>query len=89
MDNKIEKPFLTVIILIFSLVAAFHFVRLSLGWDVAVDGWSLPTLASGLIIIISVFMAYWAGIILNYEKGKISEGKNDDESEEFLRGENQ
>ncbi len=81
--KRIEKPFLVVVIAIFIAISIFHFIRLSLGWEVLVDEWSVPTLISGFIIIISAFISYWAWIILNYEEeeqGDKKEGEGESES---------
>ncbi|GEM_PF-1137911 len=67
-NNNIEKPFLVVVMLIFTVIGALHFARLSLGWDVLLDNWNVPTLLSGFIILVSVFIIYWAWIILNQQK---------------------
>ena len=82
MTKRIEKPFLMVVMLIFVVVAVLHFIRLSLGWDIVIDDWSLPTLVSGFIIVVSAFITYWAWIILNYEEETKSSKKEDDEKPE-------
>ncbi|MGM0438902.1 MAG: hypothetical protein ACQEP3_00485 [Patescibacteria group bacterium] len=81
MNKRIEKPFLIVVMIVFSIVAALHFVRLSLEWEFLIADWSIPSLLSGFIIVVSVFITYWAWIILNYEE----ENKSiQDESKEEL-----
>ena len=86
MTKRIEKPFLMVVMLVFIIVSVLHFVRLSLGWDIVIDNWSLPTLVSGFIIVVSAFITYWAWIILNYdeEETKSSKKESDEEFEEGL-----
>ncbi len=68
MKRSIERPFLIVVMMLSIFVASLHFVRLSLGWDLVLDEWSVPTLLSGFVIIVTIFIAYWAWIIMSYEE---------------------
>lgn len=68
MNKKDKKPFLMVVIVIFLLVMLFHFIRLSLGWDILINGWNLPTEVSGLISILSAFLIYWSWLVFSGSK---------------------
>lgn len=75
MNKKDKKPFLMVVMVIFLLVMVFHFIRLSLGWDILINGWSLPTEVSGLISILSAFLVYWSWLVFSGSKQKDSFSK--------------
>ena len=47
------KPFTTIAIVIFSLVAVLHVLRLIFGWEAVINGMSVPMWASVLAIIIA------------------------------------
>lgn len=84
MKGNNEKPFLIVIITIFTAVALVHFIRLSLSWDFIINNWNLPTQISGLIIFVSVFLIYWSSLLLsgNDKKDKKVEDNDFEVSED-------
>ncbi len=88
MRKKIDKPFSMVTIAIFVFIATLHFIRLSLGWDVVVADWKVPTLVSGFVIVVSVFMVYWTWIILNYDENESDKKEVKDELEEGFNQDN-
>jgi hypothetical protein len=47
------KPFTTIAIVIFSLMAALHVLRLIFGWEAVIDGLVIPMWASVVGIIIA------------------------------------
>lgn len=47
------KPFTTIAITIFALVAALHVLRLIFGWEAVINGMVVPMWASVLAIIIA------------------------------------
>ena len=76
--KKTDKPFSLVVMVLFALIATLHFIRLSLGWEVIVADWEVPTLISGFVIIVSVFMIYWTWVILNYEEDEGDKNKTEE-----------
>ena len=42
----------------FSLIAIFHFLRLTFGWDIIVGKWIVPTWFSGALILFAIFMVF-------------------------------
>jgi len=82
MTKRIEKPFLVVVMIVSMIAAGLHFIRLSLGWDFIIHDWDVPTLVSSFIIVITIFITYWAWIILTYEESEKSDKKKS-EKEEF------
>ena len=55
------KPFTTIAIVIFSLMAALHMLRLIFGWEAVIDGLVIPMWASlvGLIIAGGLAVMLW------------------------------
>ncbi len=55
------KPFTTIAIVIFSLVAVLHVLRLIFGWQTVIDGLVIPMWASvvGLIIAGGLAVMLW------------------------------
>jgi len=55
------KPFTTIAIVIFSLMAALHVLRLIFGWEAAINGLVIPMWASlvGLIIAGGLAVMLW------------------------------
>jgi len=55
------KPFTTIAIVIFSLVAVLHVLRLIFGWQAVIDGLVIPMWASvvGLIIAGGLAIMLW------------------------------
>ena len=47
------KPFTVISIVVFSLVSIVQLTRLILGWDVSVNGVSIPVWVSGIAFIVS------------------------------------
>ena len=47
------KPFTTVALIVFALVAIMHALRLGLGWGVTVDGTDIPMWASWVAFVIA------------------------------------
>lgn len=47
------KPFTTLAIVFLSLVAILQLTRFVLGWEVVVDGVSIPVWASGLAFVVA------------------------------------
>lgn len=77
MKNKTEKFFFVVVMTLATFIAIFHFVRLSAGWSLIIAEWELPTLLSGFIIVVSVFVVYWGWLVLS------SDEENEKEEEQF------
>lgn len=55
------KPFTTLAIVVFLFVALVHILRLLLGWEVIVDGASIPMWASvvGLLVAVGLAAMLW------------------------------
>lgn len=55
------KPFTTVAVVVFTLVAVVHLLRIVMGWDVVVGGTVIPMWASyaGLIIAAGLAIMLW------------------------------
>ena len=55
------KPFITIAIVIFSLVAVLHVLRLIFGWQAVIDGLVIPMWASvvGFIIAGGLAIMLW------------------------------
>jgi len=55
------KPFTTIAIVVFSLMAALHVLRLIFGWEAVIDGLVIPMWASvvGLIIAGGLAVMLW------------------------------
>ncbi len=51
------KPFTTVAVAIFSLVALLQLVRFILNWEVMVNGIAIPVWASGIAFVIAAALA--------------------------------
>lgn len=47
------KPFTMMTIVVLSLIAVVQLIRLTLGWDVSVNGVSVPVWASGIAVVVS------------------------------------
>lgn len=47
------KPFTTIAIVIFSLVAVLHVLRLIFGWEVVINGMAIPMWVSAVGFIIA------------------------------------
>jgi hypothetical protein len=52
------KPFTTIAVFVFMLVALIQALRLVLGWDVTVNGISIPPWASVIAIAVAATLAF-------------------------------
>jgi len=52
-----KKPFTTIAVAIFSLVALLQLLRLLLGWEVVVNGMQIPLWASGVAFVVATGLA--------------------------------
>ena len=52
------KPFTTVAVFVFVLIALIQAVRVVLGWDVTVNGLSIPPWASVIAIVVAATLAF-------------------------------
>ena len=52
-----KKPFTIAAIALFSLIALLHLLRLTLGWEVTVDGVTVPVWMSGIAFAIAAGLA--------------------------------
>jgi hypothetical protein len=48
----------TVAIVVFALVAVAHLIRIGLGWDVTVDGTSIPIWVSVIAFMVAAAIAF-------------------------------
>ena len=51
------KPFTTVAVLVFSLIAIVQLARIVLGWEVTVNGLAIPIWASVIALIVAAGLA--------------------------------
>jgi hypothetical protein len=56
-QRRYNKPFTTVAVVLFALIAFMHLLRLLLGWEVTVNGMVLPKWASGPGLVIAAWLA--------------------------------
>ena len=49
---------LTINVVIFSLVALLHLLRVVLGWDLLIGRWLAPQLLSIILVVVAAYMAY-------------------------------
>ena len=52
-----KKPFTSIAIVIFALVALLQLLRVLLGWEVTVNGWRIPLWASGAAFAVATGLA--------------------------------
>jgi hypothetical protein len=52
------KPFTTIAVLVFALVALLQALRVVLGWDVTVNGTSIPSWASVIAVVVAATLAF-------------------------------
>jgi hypothetical protein len=52
------KPFTTVAVFVFALIALIQALRVVLGWDVTVNGISIPPWASVIAIVVTATLAF-------------------------------
>jgi hypothetical protein len=48
-----KKPFTIIAIVLFSLIAALQLLRFILGWEVTVNGLSIPVWVSGIAFVVA------------------------------------
>jgi len=53
----VKRPFTTVAVALFSLIALLQLLRFILGWEVTVNGLSVPVWASGVAFVIAAGLA--------------------------------
>ena len=51
------KPFTTIAVVLFSLIALLQLLRFLLGWEVTVNGILIPVWASGIAFVIATALA--------------------------------
>lgn len=51
------KPFTTIAVTVFSLIALLQLLRFVLGWEVMVNGLMMPVWASGIAFVIAAALA--------------------------------
>ena len=52
------KPFATVAVVVFSLVALMQLTRVALGWVVTIDGFTIPLWASVVACVVAAALAF-------------------------------
>lgn len=52
------KPFTTIAVVVFSLVALLQLLRVALGWDVVVNGILIPVWGSVLACVVAATLAF-------------------------------
>lgn len=55
-----QKTFYSVTLIVFSLIALLHALRLVYGWNAVIAGWEVPMWLSGLAVILAGYLAYSA-----------------------------
>lgn len=55
-----QKTFYNVTLMVFSLIALLHALRLVYGWSAVIGGWEVPMWVSGAAVILAGYMAYSA-----------------------------
>jgi len=53
----VERPFTIIAVALFSLIALLQLLRFSLGWEITVNGVSVPVWASGVAFVITAGLA--------------------------------
>ena len=51
------KPFTTIAVVVFSLVALLQLLRVILGWEVTVNGFAIPIWASVVALVVAAALA--------------------------------
>ena len=51
------KPFTTIAVVVFTLVALLHLLRVVSGWDVTVSGIAIPIWASAIAFVVAAALA--------------------------------
>ncbi len=52
-----KRPFTIIAVALFSLIALLQLLRFSLGWEITVNGVSVPVWASGVAFVITAGLA--------------------------------
>lgn len=52
------KTFTAISVVVFSLVALAHLIRMALGWEVVVNGVAIPIWASGVGLVVAAGLAF-------------------------------
>ena len=52
-----NKPFTLVAVVVFSLVSLLQLLRLLLGWDITINGITIPLWASGVVFVVAAGLA--------------------------------
>lgn len=55
-----QKSFYNITLIVFSLIALLHALRLVYGWSAIIAGWEVPMWLSGLPVIFFGYLAYSA-----------------------------
>jgi len=55
-----QKTFTVTAGVVFSLIAVLHALRLLLGWEAAIGGWTVPSWLSWLALAAAGYLAYTA-----------------------------
>lgn len=55
-----QKSFFNVTLVIFSLIALLHALRLAYSWNAVIAGWEVPMWLSGAAVILACYLAYSA-----------------------------
>jgi hypothetical protein len=53
----VKRPFTIIAVALFSLIALLQLLRFSLGWEITVNGVSVPVWASGVAFVITAGLA--------------------------------
>ena len=53
------KSYFLVTATIFSVIGLFHLLRIVLGWEAVVGGWSIPMWLSWVAMIVTAVLAYY------------------------------
>ncbi len=56
-----KKPFTNIAVVVFSLIALVQLLRLSLGWEVVVNGVAVAVWVSGIAFVIAAGLAVMVG----------------------------
>lgn len=52
-----NRPFTLVAVVVFSLVSVLQLLRLLLGWDITINGITIPLWASGVAVVVAAGLA--------------------------------
>jgi uncharacterized membrane protein len=53
-----EKTYITIVSVIFSIIAILHLLRVFLSWLAEIGGWNIPFWLSWIAVIVSGYLAY-------------------------------